>query len=645
MDRNSVIGLVLIAAILVVFSVMNQPSEAEQLKIAQERDSIARAEAAARKESITVEKDSNQSTLPVIAAAADSLAQDTAFVMNSDSIRAAEETAKINQRFGIFASSAKGDAEYFVLENNKIRVTFNSRGGRIVMAEIKNFQTYNDFAHSDSLVPLKLFDEDSTTMGIKFSANNLELNTLDLYATTSAPRHQLVEKGDSASLVFRIATNDPAKYIELSYGLRDDDYLLNMDVNVVGLEQEEVAPSLELNWNSKMLATERLVENERIISSVFYKYTDAGRSYLSETGDDQLNLLKPISWVAFKQSYFSAVIISDKGISDDGSSVSISMLNSKKYIKEYNADLNISAESAAKVNIPLKFYFGPNDYNVLARYENGMEGIVNLGWGIFGWVNKWLVIPVFNGLDSLGWNYGIIILLLTVIVKILIMPLTYKNYLSSAKMRVLKPEVDEIGKRIGSDDPMKKQQEVMALYRRSGVNPMAGCIPMLIQMPVLIAVFRFFPSAIELRQNGFLWADDLSGYDSILDFGFSIPLYGDHISLFTLLMAVSTILITRMNSGQMDTGMPGMKFMMYFFPIMMIFFFNNMSSGLSYYYFVSNLLSLIIMWGIKKWFIDEQKILAQIHENRKNPKMQKKSAFMQRLEEAQKMQQQKRNKK
>jgi YidC/Oxa1 family membrane protein insertase len=224
------------------------------------------------------------------------------------------------------------------------------------------------------------------------------------------------------------------------------------------------------------------------------------------------------------------------------------------------------------------------------------------------------------------------------------MPLTYRNYLSSAKMRVLKPEVDEIGKKY-PDNPMGKQQEVMALYRKSGVNPMAGCIPLLIQMPVLIAVFRFFPSAIELRQQGFLWADDLSGYDTILDFGFSIPLYGDHISLFTLLMAASTILITRMNSGQMDTGMPGMKFMMYFFPVMMIFFFNNMSSGLSFYYFVSNMLTLLIMWAIKKWFIDEQKILAQIHENRKNPKVQKKSAFMQKLEEAQRQRQQQQKKK
>jgi YidC/Oxa1 family membrane protein insertase len=260
----------------------------------------------------------------------------------------------------------------------------------------------------------------------------------------------------------------------------------------------------------------------------------------------------------------------------------------------------------------------------------------------------YLVIPIFNLLDSMNIAYWLIILLLTIIVKILIMPLTYKNYKSSAKMRVLKPEIDEITKKFKDEDPMKKQQATMALYRSSGVNPMAGCIPMLIQMPVLIAVFRFFPSAIELRQQKFLWAEDLSAYDAIATFGYDVPFYGDHVSLFTILMCASTILITRMNSGQMDSSaMPGMKFMMYFFPVMMLFFFNNMAAGLSYYYLISNLLSMVIMWGIKKYFIDENKLRAQIESNKLKPKSQTKSKWQLRLEDMQKqkMEQAKKKKK
>ncbi|MFN3341618.1 MAG: membrane protein insertase YidC [Flavobacteriales bacterium] len=649
MDRNSVIGLVLIAVILVVFSVMNAPSEEERLRAAQAQDSIARAEAAiAKKEIITVEQDS-AATTATLSAANDSttvteVTGDSTTLALSDSILKAEENLRLANRYSIFAAAAQGEKTYHVLENDRLRLTFSNKGGQIVSAELKNYETYYDFTDKASNIPLKLFDEDSSSMGISFQVNGIQMSTLDLFASTSAPEVQTTENADSISLVYRFGTNDPEKFIELVYSLNKGTFVMGMQVQVIGLGKEDVPNTLELNWSSKLLSTERLVENERMLSSVFYKYTDAGRTYLSETSSDKADLEKPTSWIAFKQSYFSVVLMSDKGISDDGSTVAVNQLTSAKYIKEYVADLNIGSENSEKVNVPLKFYFGPNDIKELSQFNNGMEDIVNLGWGIFRWTNKYLVIPIFNVLDSMNWNYGIIILILTLIVKIIILPLTYKNYKSSAKMRVLKPEIDEITKKMGSDDPMAKQQATMALYRSSGVNPMAGCFPMLLQMPVLIAVFRFFPSAVQLRQTGFLWADDLSGYDSILDFGFNIPLYGDHISLFTLLMAVSTILITRMNSGQMDTGMPGMKFMMYFFPIMMIFFFNNMSSGLSYYYFVSNVLSLAIMWGIKKWFIDEKKILAQIQANRKNPKTQKKSAFMQRLEEAQRMQQQKKKK-
>jgi YidC/Oxa1 family membrane protein insertase len=648
MDRNSVIGLILIAVILVVFSIYNAESPEELARREAFNDSIAKVQQT-QQAKIEVEKDTSKKAQTATLSAANSdstltALADTLTAAQKDSIQQLEETSALTQTFGIFAPSGKGEAKYYTLENDELIVTFNNKGGRIAKVELKKFESYANFADRDNQIPLQLFDEDSTIFNFKFFLGDILINTNQLFATTTAAPKTSVKAGDSTAIAFRFNTNDPAKYLELTYSLKGEGFVMGMDIQIVGLEKENVAENLELEWNSKLLASERLVQNETILSSVFYKYTDEGRTYLSESSSESAEMLKPLSWIAFKQSYFSVVLMSDKGIPYEGSKLSIGMINSNKYIKEYAANLSLRTENSANAKVPLKFFFGPNDYDLLATYNNEMEGIVNLGWGIFGWTNRWLVIPVFNMLDSLGLNYGIIILLLTVVVKLIIMPLTYRNYLSSAKMRVLKPEVDEIGKKY-PDNPMGKQQEVMALYRKSGVNPMAGCIPLLIQMPVLIAVFRFFPSAIELRQQGFLWADDLSGYDTILDFGFSIPLYGDHISLFTLLMAASTILITRMNSGQMDTGMPGMKFMMYFFPVMMIFFFNNMSSGLSFYYFVSNMLTLLIMWAIKKWFIDEQKILAQIHENRKNPKVQKKSAFMQKLEEAQRQRQQQQKKK
>lgn len=639
MDRNSIVGLILIAVILVVFSIFNAPSAEEQAKMALQRDSIAKVELA-KKEAQAKTDSSKTKVVPVISAADTLLVTNDTLLSDSlvavrDSLVKMQEITSATEQYGIFSAAAKGEGKKYVIENEKIKITLNSHGGKVSSVELKNYESYNDYMDKDNQIPLKLFDEDSTTFEINFFLNDVAIHSTDLFAETTAPETQIANGKDSIGVLFKIATTDPNKYIEIIYSLKGDSYMMDMKVNVVGLEKENIASSLEFNWVSKLFATEKLIDNERMVSSVFFQYDGDGRDYLSETSSEKSMLERPTTWIAFKQSYFSAAVMADKPLEYNGSEIGIEMLTSEKYIKEYTARINIAKDNASKVSVPLKFYFGPNDYHELAAVGNGMEGIVNLGWGIFKWVNQLLVIPVFNLLESMSLGYGIIILILTIIVKILILPLTYKNYKSSAKMRVLKPEVEELTKKF-TDDPMKKQQETMALYRRSGVNPMAGCIPMLIQMPVLIAVFRFFPSAIQLRQQSFLWAEDLSGYDSVLQLGFSIPLYGDHVSLFTLLMCVSTIFITKMNSGQMDNGMPGMKFMMYFFPIMMIFFFNSFAAGLTYYYLISNLISILIMWGIKKYFIDEQKILAQIHENRKNPKATKKSAFMQRLEDAQK---------
>lgn len=637
----------LIAVILVVFNIVNAPSAEEQKRMAEQRDSIARVEQERKDAELlrNSKKDTLQQATPVLTAAdslimsGDSTLQNDSLIAVLDSIKQSQANQELANQYGVFARAAQGEDQYYSIENEKIRITLNAHGGKIAAVDLKKYESYRDYMRKDEFVPLRLFDEDSSSFDFSFFMNDVDVHTADLYAVTSAPVKQEIAGSDSAAVTFRFNTNNTNKYIDITYSLKGDSYLMDLNVNVHGLEKEKVASTLSFNWDAKMYASEKLLSTERMVSSVFYQYNGEGRTYLSETSEDRQPLLQKTDWIAFKQSYFSAAVMSKNGIDYNGSEIAITPVNSDRYIKEYYARVYVGGNDAENFNAPLSFYFGPNDYKELAKIGNGMEGIVNLGWGIFRWVNKWLVIPIFNLLEGLGMGYGWIILLLTIVVKIIIMPLTYRNYKSSAKMRVLKPEIEELTAKF-KDDPMKKQQETMALYRRSGVNPMAGCIPMLIQMPVLIAVFRFFPSAIQLRQQSFLWAEDLSGYDSIANLGFSIPAYGDHVSLFTLLMCVSTIFITKMNSGQMDNGMPGMKFMMYFFPVMMIFFFNNFASGLTYYYFISNLLSLIIMWAIKKYFIDEKRILAQIHENRKNPKSQKKSAFMQRLEDAAKQQQQ-----
>lgn len=637
MDRKSITGLLLIAAIVVTFSIFNMPDQkaidAENRyndSIARVEDSIANTKKKIAKETLTPADSVKQTYL--------SAGVDTVNgVVKVDSVKldsigrvavAMEEKIK-NDKFGMFSNAtvAKGDCNDVVIENDLIRVTLNCKGGGIASAELKKYKSYANYRDKKN-VALKLFDKDSSKMVLVFTAEAKRLRSDDYYFTPKV-------EGNKATMT--LTSNDGKQNLEIVYSLQPGKYNVDYVVRNTGPKTDEINNQMELEWVMKPLLTEKLATSERQVSSIFYKYIDESRTYLSEFSDDEKNIEAPTEWVAFKTAYFSSVIISPKGFKKDGGKIEVKNITSNIYSKQYSAFLNLSPTGNSKNIAPAKFYFGPNDYDVLADQGHEMENIINLGWGIFGWVNKWLVIPVFNLLDAMHLNYGIIILLLTLIVKIIILPLTYRNYKSSAKMRVLKPEIAEINKKFGTEEPMKKQQATMALYRQSGVSPMAGCIPVLIQMPVLIAVFRFFPSAIQLRQQNFLWADDLSAYDSVWDFGTSLPFYGDHMSLFTILMCASTILFTYVNSQQMDqsSAMPGMKFMMYFFPVMMLFFFNSMAAGLSYYYFVSNFLSIGIMWLVKKYFIDENKIRAGIEAYKKRPEANKKSKFQQRLEEVQ----------
>jgi YidC/Oxa1 family membrane protein insertase len=383
---------------------------------------------------------------------------------------------------------------------------------------------------------------------------------------------------------------------------------------------------------------EKSKNNQRMASTAYFKYLEEEPDYISESENETTTLDAKIKWVAFKQQFFTCALIANNHFEKNGANItSINESDSSNYIKTFSSNLSIPIPNE-KESFGMQFYFGPNHYQTLKSYDIQLEKVLPLGWGIFGWLNKFIVIPVFNFLDGFNLNYGIIILILTIFLKILLFPIAYKTYLSSAKMRILKPEIDEINKKFEKEDPMKKQSATMELYRKAGVNPLAGCIPVLLQMPILIALIRFFPASIELRQQPFLWAHDLSTYDSIWEFGV-IPvinsIYGDHVSLFALLMTASTILYTWSNNQLMGTSnqLPGMKFMMYAMPFVFLGFLNNYSAGLSYYYFLANMITFG-QTSLMKLFVNEKELHRKIEENKKKPV--KKSSFQQRLEQLQK---------
>ena len=550
----------------------------------------------------------------------------------SDSEPSTQATQIDRDKLGIFASSSIGEDELHILENELIKIGISSKGGKIVSVQLKDYQTF------DSL-PLILFDQNKTNFGLTFFANNRIINTNDLY-------FQAEPNDATGSLSMRLYAIDSSNsfkensYIELLYSLKDDEYMMDFDINFVGMENyiDPGTNYIDLNWSTELLKLEKSVDRFNG-PTIYYKYFQDDVDYLSETKDDSEDLITRVKWVSFKHRFFSSALIA-RDYFDNAKVNTFNIENppQENYLRSVEAEIGLPFNVSNKTNIPLSFYFGPNKYKTLRKYKLDMERQIPLGWSFFlmAWINRYAVIPVFNFLEGFGWNYGIIILVLTILLKIVLFPIAYKSYMSSARMRVLKPEIDEIGKKFPKkEDAMKKQQATMALYKQAGVNPMAGCIPMLLQFPILIALFRFFPSAIELRQQSFLWATDLSSYDSILDLGFNIPLYGDHVSLFTLLMTVSTIMYTKINQdmmGSTQTQMPGMKTMMYLMPVMFLGMFNNYASGLSYYYFLANIITFAQMFLIRKT-IDEGKIRKQIELNKKKP-AKKKSSWQKRLEDA-----------
>ncbi len=644
MDKNTIIGLLLIAGILFTFTLVTEPEPEEQVSKTEQviKDGLDNNVVAVDSSD---DLSNDVATLINLDSVPETIKQDPAMLKEyMDSLEMVEkikielsQSAAQQENFGIFTPGVLGEDQYSTLENDKIIVRFSNKGGRIVDVKLKEYQSWKDYnAGGTDIIPMQLFEEETSTQSLRLVHNNAAVETGDLY----------FEKQNSSSneLVFRTKTSDPSKYVEYKYTISENKYDVAYSIAFIGLDADVALGDVSLTWQMNGFCTEKLASDERMITTIMYRRFNEGRDYLSESADDELlaeDWEGSMNWVAFKHKFFSSVLMSDDGFKS-GHLVK-KVLEGEVYTDDYYANLTLPAQSVSNYT----FYFGPNQQEYLEAYNNDMESIVNLGWGIFRWVNQIMIQPMFNLLRGTGLGIGLIILLVTLFVKIIITPLTYKNYKSSAKMRVLKPEIDKINEKyIDKKDPMKKQKETMALYKATGVNPMAGCLPMIIQMPILLAVFRFFPSSIHLRHEPFLWADDLSSFDSVWDFGFNIPMYGDHMSLFAILMAISTLFYTLMNSSQMNTsqpGMPNMKIIMYFFPIMMLFFFNSYSAGLSYYYLCGNLMNMGIMWAIKKYMIDEDKILLQLAENKKKPKKQ--SAFQKRLEDMSKKQQQGKRKK
>jgi YidC/Oxa1 family membrane protein insertase len=609
MDRNSIIGLSLIFLILISFYFINKPGAEEIRKQQIYQDSVALAQKIHREDSIKK-----------LAAPA------PAVISPTDSIVAAITDSVIsNAKYGVFYSASTGTEKSVVMENERMRVKLSSKGGRVSSVELKDYKRYDQTS-------LVLFDGDSNKLEYIFTTTDGKtIHTGDLYFEPSSTKLEAHE-GDSAILTMR-ANISSDRYIEQQYTLYGNTFKLGYKLNLVGLSQVIAAgKGLVLDWRMATPRQEKTKAAEEKTSTVYYKLKEEEADYVSETSDEQEVLEEPVHWISFKQQFFNATLVAENNFLK-GTVASNHIPADSMHVKSLSAQMMVPVNGTDKEDISMYFYFGPNQYHFLAKLDIGLQKLLPLGWGIFGWVNRFAVIPIFNFLNQFTSSYGLIILLLTLIIKLALFPLVYKSYISTAKMRLMKPEIDEIKAKYG-DDMQKIQVENMKLYKSGGVNPLGGCIPMLLQLPILIAMFSFFPASFELRQEGLWWADDLSTYDSIWTFG-KIPIietiYGDHVSLFTLLMTISTLIYTRMNNQL--TGVTGqMKWIGYLMPIIFLGVFNNYSAGLSYYYFLSNMVTFGQQYFIGK-FVDEDKLHKQIQENKKKPEAQKKSKFQQKLEE------------
>ena len=634
MDKKSIIGIAVVAVLFLGFAYFNSQQQKEYLeqKAAYEAyvDSVAAAARAA-------------------APVADSLTSGNGVQAE---VAAAEAAAAVRERqvetLGESLTAAReAEAEEFIVENDVMAVLFSTRGGQIKGVTLKDYTQYGPRGKRDRKI--EMMDPATARFGLSFylknGLKNVPVNTLD-YVFTAQP---VVGEADGAkSVVMRLPVAEGA-YLEYRYLIYDTeaperDYLVDFDVRLVNMAPEMANQTqIQIDWANTTFQNEKGFQNENMYTTLSYRFPD--ETSIEELGMSEgaksKNISTQVNWVAFKQQFFSSVFIAPDNVSYANLAFDTAAPESS-LLKTFTAQMGVPYTPQTE-GYDFAFYFGHNKYSILKKIgEPGgadiyLERLVPLGWGIFGWVNRWCVIPVFDFLRNYIGSFGIIIFILVLLVKLVISPLTYKSYVSMAKMRLVKPQIDELAKKYPKpEDAMKKQQATMELYKKAGINPMGGCIPMLIQMPILIAMFRFFPASIELREQPFLWADDLSSYDSIVNLPFSIPFYGDHVSLFALLMAVSLFGYSWFNYQQTASSQPqmaGMKFMMvYMMPIMMLFWFNSYSSGLCYYYLLSNIFTIGQTLVIRR-MVDDNKIHAIMQANAAKKSKGKKSKFQQRYEE------------
>ncbi len=613
LDFNSIIGFILIFGILIWIMYQNQPSEAE---VAAEK---------AKKEQLEQAKKTQ-------AAAAKQLE-----VTQIDSTAGDSATlAKLRGTLGGFAYSAtlpSAKQSFTTIENKLVSLKIANRGGYIAEAKLKNFERFKK--GSGQLV--ELINKNNADFNIRLqTSDNRVLDTKNMYFEPT-----LTTSGENQILTMRLKAG-PDQYLEYKYVLKANDYMMDFDLRSQGLSKVlNTSKPIDMEWDMKTYRNEKSVDYENRYAEIVYEYEDGKDDYLGQ-GQDKNSVADKVTYVAFKQHFFTSILLTQKPF-EKAELYSHNLVNDSKidttFTKQFKAKMPLAFSGSGELDYKMNWYYGPADYKILNSYDKNLDEIIPLGWGIFGWINKFIFVPLFGFLSSFI-AYGIAIIVFTILIKIAMSPITYKSFLSQAKMKVLRPELAELNEKFAKD-PMKKQQETMKLYNKAGVNPMAGCIPALIQLPFMYASFQFFPAAIELRQKSFLWADDLSSFDAVLNLPFFIPFYGNHVSLFPILAAIAIFFYMKMTTGDQamsqppQEGMPDMgkimKIMIYISPLMMLFFFNNYGSGLSLYNFISNLVTIGLMIVIKKYVVDEKKIHAQIQENKLKP--QKQGKFQKKMQE------------
>lgn len=634
MDKNTITGFALIIVILITFSYFNKPSQREIETAKRQTDSIAQVEADNARQ-------------------ADSKARDAAAALQgkligtkSDSTEKIAVNDELKSLYGVFSDAAKGTERFITLENNLMKIRVSTKGGKIYSVELKGYKRFNG-------EPLVLFDGDKNRFGLNFFSQNKSIQTDQFFFVPSVTDSVItvagspVSKGKegrekfntegkeaSRSITMQLKAGDGV-LVEYTYTLKYNSFMVGFDIHTAGLKKVMGAKTDYINfaWTQEMPRQEKVSKfGEDNYATTYYKFYQDEVNKIAPTKSESKALSTRVEWVSFKTLFFSSALIADKAFLNG-------QISTKKrdkdpaYVSDMSADLTIPLDNSGSETFPARFFFGPNQYNTLKQYKVSLEEELSLGWTVIGWVNKYIIIPAFDFLRRYIGNFGLIILLLTIYVKLIVAPFTYKSYISQAKMRLLKPEIEEIQKKFGEEKKMESQQAVMALYKKAGVNPMGGCLPMLFQMPILVAMFYFFPISIELRQQSFLWAHDLSSFDSIATLPFEIPWYGSHVSLFCLLMTVTNILYVKYNNEMSSAGtqqMPGMKTMMYMMPVMFLFIFNSYASGLSLYYFLSLVFTFVQMFIFKK-LVNEEQIHAQLKAKQKMPVT--KSKFQSKLEE------------